>query len=74
MSSLTSPIPDSKQFALGSPKSPLKTLDIIKNAKGDSYEGNLSNGQRSGHGIMIYGNGDIYIGKWENDLFSGLGQ
>jgi hypothetical protein len=47
---------------------------MMKNENGDSYDGNLFNGQRSGYGVMIYGNGDIYIGNWENGLFSGSGQ
>ena len=38
------------------------------NNKGyEKYEGEWRSNKKSGRGIMDYSNGDVYMGKWEND-------
>jgi hypothetical protein len=32
------------------------------------YEGQWMNGRRTGHGRMVYKNGEEYIGGWNNNL------
>lgn len=40
---------------------------------GDIYEGNWSEGKRSGAGVMVYVNGDRYEGYWNEDMKQGPG-
>jgi len=40
---------------------------IIYNATGEIYRGQMCNNMRHGKGQMIYENGVIYEGLWEND-------
>ena len=43
------------------------SLGILKYDSGDMYDGQLLNGKRSGHGKMVFSNGDMYIGMWKTD-------
>ena len=43
------------------------------NLKGSIYDGSISNGLRSGKGIMIFNNGNRYEGDWKNDKIEGKG-
>lgn len=40
-------------------------------ANGDEYWGDFLNGKRSGNGMMVYHNGDMEDGIWENDVYIG---
>lgn len=53
-SSLMSTAQDPKRFIINSPEPIAETLHMIKNDNGDSYDGNLSNGKRSGTGNDLW--------------------
>jgi hypothetical protein len=38
-----------------------------------TYEGDFKQGLRSGNGLMVYENGDIYDGEWNDGLMHGVG-
>jgi len=38
------------------------------------YEGNMFCGERHGTGKMMYGNGEVYVGEWENNKRHGKGK
>lgn len=40
----------------------------------DTYEGPIVNGQKNGKGIMMYVDGNKYIGKWKDDKREGFGK
>ena len=39
----------------------------IKRYQNAVYKGQIVNGERQGMGVMIYSNGRLYEGQWEND-------
>ena len=45
---------------------------VIENENG-YYFGEHKNGKKEGYGIMLYKNGSIYFGEWEDDLKKGNG-
>ena len=48
-----------------------KSLWQIEFQNGDQYKGDFNDLLPSGHGIMIYSNGDIYEGKFDHGLRHG---
>lgn len=46
---------------------------LISIATGDKYHGSFENGVKSGHGKMIFANGDVYDGTWVSDQQNGQG-
>jgi len=40
---------------------------IIYNSTGEIYRGQMKNDMRHGNGLMIYDNGVVYEGLWENN-------
>lgn len=44
-----------------------------QHSNGDVYDGNWFNGTRSGDGLMLYSNDDVYRGRFEKDNFHGRG-
>ena len=42
-------------------------------ANGDTYMGQLENGQKAGKGKYIYANENVYEGEWCNDRKHGTG-
>ncbi len=47
--------------------------ETVRYPNGDVYEGELSDGLRSGYGRMVYASGDIYEGEYLNDMRHGSG-
>jgi hypothetical protein len=41
---------------------------------GGSYRGNIYKKMRHGNGRMTYANGDIHVGKWEEDRWHGMAE
>ncbi len=39
-----------------------------------SYKGSMSQGKRHGHGKLVYSNGSIYVGNFEDDIPKGQGK
>jgi hypothetical protein len=40
---------------------------------GSVYAGELKDGLRHGHGVMMWADGDVYNGQWQNDERHGHG-
>lgn len=50
-------------------KSPV--LGPYKYQNGATYKGQYKFGQRSGYGTLVWDDGSIYEGFWENDMSNG---
>ena len=48
-------------------------IKIIKSANGDSYQGELKDGEFHGHGEITFSNGDQYNGEFSNGKMNGHG-
>jgi hypothetical protein len=51
----------------------MRNVNEIEYSTRETYQGEIRDGKKHGTGIFEANNGDIYLGEWESDFYSGEG-